>query len=203
VEPSNECRLIAALPAQRVTGILNQQVVRLDQLVQDVLNVARLETGELSVELEPLSVTAVIDQVLEQVRARNASRPITFLEKPGLPYVCADRAWVAEVLINLIDNADKYSPPGEEISLELSADQKTVSISVRDHGPGIPPAEQALVFDKFYRTDSSDSQPAYGYGLGLYICRMLVEAQRGNIWVSNHPSGGAKFAFSLPVWKEK
>jgi two-component system sensor histidine kinase KdpD len=125
-------------------SILNQQVVRLDQLVQDVLNVARLETGELSVELEPLSVTAVIDQVLEQVRARNTSRPITFLEKPGLPYVYADRAWVAEVLINLIDNADKYSPPGEEISLELSADQKTVSISVRDHGPGVPKAEQAL-----------------------------------------------------------
>jgi PAS domain S-box-containing protein len=187
----------------RMFSILNQQVVRLDQLVQDVLNVARLETGELSVELEPLSVTAVIDQVLEQVRARNTSRPITFLEKPGLPYVYADRAWVAEVLINLIDNADKYSPPGEEISLELSADQKTVSISVRDHGPGVPKAEQALVFDKFYRTDSSDSQPAYGYGLGLYICRMLVEAQGGNIWVSNHPSGGAIFAFNLPVWKEK
>jgi K+-sensing histidine kinase KdpD len=105
-------------------------------------------------------------------------------------------------LLNLIDNADKYSPPGEEICLDLSADQTSVSIRVRDHGPGISSADQALVFDKFYRNDSSDSQPAYGYGLGLYICRMLVEAQGGRIWVENHLEGGAVFAFSLPVWNE-
>jgi two-component system sensor histidine kinase KdpD len=167
-----------------------------------VLNVARIETGELSLELEPLSVNAVIDQVLEQSRARNSKRPILLSEKPGLPFVHADRDWFTEVLLNLIDNADKYSPPGEEIYLDLSADQTFVSIRVRDHGPGIPPTDQALVFEKFYRTDSSDSQPAYGYGLGLYICKMLVKAQGGRIWVENHPNGGAIFAFNLPVWNE-
>jgi PAS domain S-box-containing protein len=186
----------------RMFRILNQQFTRLDRLVQDVLNVTRIETGQLSLELEPLSVNAVIDQVLEQSRARNSARPIQLSEKPGLPFVHADRDWVAEVLLNLIDNADKYSPPGEEICLDLSADQTSVSIRVRDHGPGISSADQALVFDKFYRNDSSDSQPAYGYGLGLYICRMLVEAQGGRIWVENHLEGGAVFAFSLPVWNE-
>lgn len=186
----------------RMFSILNQQVTRLDQLVQDVLNVSRIETGELSLELEPISVIAVTEQVVEHARARITARPIQLLEKPGLPFVYADRDWVAEVLVNLIDNADKYSPPGKEICLELSADLSAVSIRVRDHGPGVPPAEQALVFEKFYRTNSSDSQPAYGYGLGLYICRMLVEAQDGRIWVENHPTGGAVFAFSLPVWKE-
>jgi PAS domain S-box-containing protein len=186
----------------RMFSILNQQVTRLDKLVQDVLNLSRIETGELSLELEPISIIAVMEQVVEQARARITARPIELIEKPGLPFVYADRDWVAEVLVNLIDNADKYSPPGEEIYLELSADQTAVSVRVRDHGPGVPSAEQALVFDKFYRTDSSDAQPAYGYGLGLYICRMLVEAQGGHIWVDNHPGGGAVFAFSLPVWKE-
>jgi PAS domain S-box-containing protein len=186
----------------RMFRILNQQFTRLDQLVQDVLNVTRIETGELSLELEPLSVNVVIDQVLEQSRARNAERPIQLSEKPGLPFVQADRDWVVEVLLNLIDNADKYSPPGEGIYLDLSADQNNVSIRVRDHGPGIPSTDQALIFEKFFRSDSSDSQPAYGYGLGLYICRMLVEAQGGRIWVENHPDGGAVFAFSLPVWNE-
>jgi PAS domain S-box-containing protein len=186
----------------RMFRILNQQFTRLDHLVQDVLNVTRIETGELSLELEPLSANAVVEQVLEQSRARNSKRPIQLSEKPGLPFVHADRDWFAEVLLNLIDNADKYSPPGEEICLDLSADQTYVSIRVRDHGPGIAYTDQALVFDKFYRTDSSDSQSAYGYGLGLYICRMLVEAQGGRIWVENHPDGGAIFAFSLPVWNE-
>lgn len=186
----------------RMFSILNQQVTRLDQLVQDVLNVSRIETGEFSLELEPISVVAVMDKVIEQARSRITARPIQFLEKPGLPFVYADRDWIAEVLLNLIDNADKYSPSGEEIHLELSADQATISIRVRDHGPGVPSEEHALVFDKFYRADSSDSQPAYGYGLGLYICRMLVEAQGGSIWVENHPDGGAVFAFSLPVWNE-
>jgi PAS domain S-box-containing protein len=186
----------------RMFRILDQQFIQLNHLVQDVLNVTRIETGELSLELEPLSVNAVIDQVLEQINARNAERPIQLSEKPGLPFVQADRDWVVEVLLNLVDNADKYSPPGEEIHLDLSADQTYVSIRVRDHGPGIPSTDQTLIFEKFYRSDSSDSQPAYGYGLGLYICRMLVEAQGGRIWVENHPDGGAVFAFSLPVWNE-
>jgi PAS domain S-box-containing protein len=186
----------------RMFRILKEQFNRLDRLVQDVLNATRIETGELSLEMEPLSVNAIANQVLEQARARNSSRSIKLIEKPGLPFVYADRDWVAEVLINLIDNADKYSPPGEEISLDLSADQINVFFRVRDHGSGVPPADQHLVFDKFYRTDSSDSQPAYGYGLGLYICRMLVEVQRGRIWVENHPDGGAVFAFSLPAWNE-
>ena len=104
-------------------------------------------------------------------------------------------------MVNLLDNADKYSPLGEEVSLEVRAEQTEVTISVRDYGPGLPPEDIERVFDKFYRTDSSDSQVAYGYGLGLYVCRRLVEAQGGRIWAENHPDGGAVFSFSLPVWQ--
>jgi len=185
----------------RMFSILDQQVSRLDRLVQDVLNASRLETGEVALQPEPISVQPVVQQVGEQTRARIATRLIYFPDKPGIPLVYADRDWVVEVLVNLLDNADKYSPPGEEVSLEVRAEQTEVTISVRDCGPGLPAEDIERVFDKFYRSDSSDSQIAYGYGLGLYVCRRLVEAQGGRIWAENHPDGGAVFSFTLPVWQ--
>jgi len=183
----------------RMLSILNQQVGRLDRLVRDVLNTARIESGELVLQPEPVSVLPIVQQVVEQMRARTVSRPFNLPTKPGLPLIFADRDRVAEVLANLIDNADKYSSPEEEIAIGLQADQTEITLSVRDHGRGIPADDLERVFDKFYRADSSDAQPAYGYGLGLYICRRLVETQGGRIWAENHPDGGAAFSFTLPV----
>jgi K+-sensing histidine kinase KdpD len=106
---------------------------------------------------------------------------------------------VAEVLANLLDNADKYSPPGQDIVVDVRADQVEVILSVRDFGSGLPANDLDRVFDKFYRVDNSDSQAVYGYGLGLYICRRLIEAQGGRIWAENAPEGGAIFSFARPV----
>jgi len=103
----------------------------------------------------------------------------------------------------LLDNADKYTPQDKEVIIEVRADQTEVTVSVRDFGPGIPPNDLERVFEKFYRTDSSDSQSAYGYGLGLYVCQLLIEAQGGKIWAENRENGGAVFTFTLPVWQEK
>jgi two-component system phosphate regulon sensor histidine kinase PhoR len=167
--------------------------------VQDVLNAARIEAGELVLHPEPISVLPIVQQVVEQTRARVTDRSYHAPTKPGLPPVFADRDRVAEVLANLLDNAGKYSPAGKEISIEVRADQTEVTLSVRDHGPGLSAADVERVFDKFYRADNSDSQAAYGYGLGLYVCRRLVEAQGGRIWAENHPAGGAVFSFTLPV----
>lgn len=186
----------------RMLDILNQQTARLERLVQDVLNTARLESGELSVHPEPLSIFPVIQQVVDQTRARIADRHILISEKPGMPLVFADRDRVAEVLANLLDNADKYTPRGNKVYIDIHANQTEVIVSVADEGPGIPEKDLERVFDKFYRTDSSDSQIAYGYGIGLYVCRKLVEAQGGRIWVENLFAGGARFSFSLPVWDD-
>lgn len=185
----------------RMFAIYNQQITRLDRLVQDVLNASRLEAGEMFFQPEPISVLPVMQQVVEQIETRTADRLIQLPTKPGLPLIYADRDRVAEILVNLLDNADKYSPPGQEISVEVRADQTEVTIAVRDCGPGLPPEDLEHVFDKFYRTDSSDSQAAYGYGLGLYVCHHLVKAQDGRIWAENHPDGGAIFSFTLPVWQ--
>jgi K+-sensing histidine kinase KdpD len=187
----------------RMLVILNQQFERLDGLVRDVLNAARIESGDLRLHPEPMSVAPLIRQVAEQVRARTGGRVIRIPDTPGLPLVYADRDRVAEVLVNLLDNADKYSPSGEDISVEVRANEVEMVVSVRDHGNGLSPNDLERVFEKFFRTDSSDSQIAYGYGLGLYVCRLLVEAQGGRIWVENHPQGGAIFSFAIPVLDEK
>jgi K+-sensing histidine kinase KdpD len=141
----------------------------------------------------------VVQQVVEQTRARSTDRQIHLPTKPGLPLVLADRDRVSEVLLNLLDNADKYSPRGKPVTIDVQADQTTVTLSVHDCGHGLPSADFERIFDKFYRTDSSDSQAAYGYGLGLYVCRRLIEAQGGRIWAENAQDGGAVFYFTLPV----
>jgi PAS domain S-box-containing protein len=183
----------------RMFVILDQQVERLDRLVQDVLSTARIESGELVLQPEPISVLPVVQQVVDETRARASDRSFRVPIKPGLPLVYADRDRVAEVLANLLDNADKYSPRGQDITIEVQADQTEVTLSVRDQGRGLPPGDLDRVFDKFYRVDGSDSQTTYGYGLGLYVCRQLIEAQGGHIWAENAPGGGAIFYFSLPV----
>jgi K+-sensing histidine kinase KdpD len=184
----------------RMFRIMDDQLFRLDSLVQNVLASNRIEAGELALHCEPLSILPLLRQVVEQNRTRSLERPISLPEKPGLPLVLADRERVADVLVNLLDNADKYAPPGQPVDVGVRADDTAVTIAVRDHGPGLLPDDLERVFDKFYRRDGSDAQMAYGYGLGLYVCQRLVEAQGGRIWAENHRDGGAVFSFTLPVW---
>jgi PAS domain S-box-containing protein len=184
----------------KMFSILRQQFVRMDRLVEDVLNTARIEAGEIVVQTEPVSLVPLITQVAEQTRARMTDRRIVIPHKPGMPYVLADRDLFSEAFANLLDNADKYSPEQSDISIDVHANQTEVIISVHDSGPGLQEEDLESVFNKFYRSDSSDSQLAYGYGLGLYVSRQLIEVQGGQIWVKNHPEGGAEFSISLPVW---
>jgi PAS domain S-box-containing protein len=185
----------------RMFGIVAHQTGRLERLVQDVLNAARIEAGDLVFDPEPMSMLPTVQQVVDQMHARTTGRSIRVPVKPGLPLAFADRDRVAEVLANLLDNADKYSPADRPIVVDVAADQTEVTVSVRDYGSGIATEELDRVFGKFYRTDGSDSQAAYGYGLGLYVCRRLVEEQDGRIWAENHPQGGTVFAFALPIWQ--
>jgi signal transduction histidine kinase len=130
-----DCQLITST-CSRMFVILNQQVERLDSLVRDVLNTARIEAGENVIHPEPISLLPVVEQVIDQTGSRIAERNFVLLPKPGLPLVYADRDRVAEVIANLLDNADKFSPPGEKVTVEVQADSNQVTVSVRDHGPG-------------------------------------------------------------------
>ena len=183
----------------RMFNVLEQQVLHLDGLVQDVLTSERIDAGRFALHREPVSMMPLLKRLVEQAQARRIDRPIVLANKPGLPLVLADPDRVTDVVANLLDNADKYSPPGQPILIDVRADAVSLTVSVRDFGPGLSPADLERVFDKFYRPDSSDAQLAYGYGLGLYVCRRLIEVQQGHIWAENHAEGGAVFSFSLPV----
>ena len=183
----------------RMRAVVAQQVGRLDRLVRDVLTAARIEAGDLNLQAEPFSILPVVRQVVQQVQAGAADRAFQLPTKPGLPMAFADRDRVVEVLANLLDNAVKYSPREKAVALEVRADDKEVVLSVRDWGPGLPPGDLLRVFDKFYRADGGDAQAAYGYGLGLYVCRRLVAAMGGRVWAENASDGGAVFSFSLPA----
>jgi K+-sensing histidine kinase KdpD len=189
----NDCHLANAT-CGRMLAIQEQQIGRLERLVKDVLNASRIEAGDLVLQPEPVSLLPIVQQVVEQARARAVDRPFRVLEKPGLPLVFADRDRVAEVLANLFDNADKYSPVGGEVVINVRADQAEVTLSVQDSGRGLREQDTDRVFDKFYRADSSDSQLAYGYGLGLWTLITLTGRQ-----AQNSPEGGAIFSFSLPA----
>jgi two-component system sensor histidine kinase KdpD len=179
-------------------SVMRDQAARLNRLVREVLSLASVESGDLALNLEPLSVMPVVDQAIQEMTARDGGRfhrPYA----PVLPLVMADRDRIMEVLVNLLDNADKYSPPDAKVQIEVRPTETEVILSVLDFGPGLPERNLERVFDKFYRAEAGDSQRAYGYGLGLYICRRLVEAQGGRIWATNRPGGGASFSFALPV----
>ncbi|GMR10832.1 MAG: hypothetical protein BMS9Abin28_1656 [Anaerolineae bacterium] len=185
----------------RMFAILQQQIARLDALVREMLSAARIEAGQVAIHAEPTSIVPVVKDIVEQVQARSPQRKFRIIDKPGLPPVLADRDRLTEVLANLIDNADKYSAPTSTIGIVVWASQSDVTVSVLDSGPGLPDVDPDRLFDKFYRAERGDSQPAYGHGLGLYVCRKLIEAQGGRIWAEGRSTGGAAFSFALPVWR--
>jgi PAS domain S-box-containing protein len=194
----SDCTVVN-LTCKRMFDVLSQQASRLDRLVSDVLSAARIDADEIVLHPEPISILPVAQQIANQIKTRTHLRPIHLPTKPGLPFVFADRERVAEVISNLLDNADKYSPPGTPVEIDLRADETGVTLCVRDRGKGLPKADLDRIFDKFYRVNGGDDQSSYGYGLGLYVCRKLIEAQGGRIWAENHRDGGAVFSITLPI----
>ncbi len=186
----------------RMFEVFEQQGRHLDGLVRGLLNAANIEAGRLVLHREPIPASAVVQQVVESFHPSNGHcRRICRAVSRDLPAVDADRDRLAEVLTNLLDNADKYSPAGTEIVIEAEAGAEWVTVQVRDHGPGLPADALDRVFDKFYRADTSETRATRGYGLGLYICRQFVEAHGGTIRAANHAGGGAVFSFTLPIAK--
>jgi PAS domain S-box-containing protein len=174
---------------------------RLTSIVDTLLSVARLEAGDLQVELVPTDLRTVVSEVVTSMRQSadlNGHRFV--LELPDEPLsASADREKVSQILANLLDNAIKFSPGGGTVTVEV-AHRRSGHIEVRvvDEGQGIPEAERERIFSKFHRADSSARSPG-GAGLGLFIARGLVTAMGGRIWVDSAEGGGSSFAFELPL----
>lgn len=179
--------------------IVREQSARLTRLVQGILNVSRIEAGQLILQPQAFNIVMLIERVIGVWESRGVANPFEHPRAQNLPSVWADRDRTEEVLFNLIDNAIKYSPEGAPIRIDAEADDKFVTVSVSDRGIGIPLEEVDKIFDKFHRVDRGDNTETYGHGLGLYICRRLIEAQGGQIEVESVLGEGSTFRFSLPL----
>jgi PAS domain S-box-containing protein len=174
---------------------------RLTTIVDTLLNVARLDTGDLQVNVAETDVRDVVGQVLETVSAAEANGHRFVLDLPDEPLTAkADPEKLRQVCAILVDNALRYSPQGGTVTVGASLRQETVEVSVADEGTGIPQADQEQIFRKFYRgSDAELRAGGGGTGLGLFIARGLVTAMGGRIWVSSREGEGSRFAFELPA----
>jgi signal transduction histidine kinase len=174
---------------------------RMQRLVDSLLEVSRLETGEVRFRLEAVKLPEIINETIQ--RTSILSRPGTTMRsviEPGLPPVLADRDKIDRVIMNLLDNALKYTPEGGQISVSVTQEREGfVKVSVSDDGPGIPPEERERIFERFAQVANGQSRQR-GFGLGLTYCRLAVEGHGGTIWVEPGDGGrGSCFTFTLQV----
>ncbi len=170
---------------------------RMSSMIQDLVESARLETGQLELQRQPIDLGLLISDLLHRVGSQEEQSRIRCLSYQGLPLVLADAERVERVLTNLITNALKYSPPETEVLVSARAEPQEVVVSVTDWGVGIAPEGLSHVFERFYRAEGQ--RRTSGLGLGLYIARILVEAQKGRIWVESQLGKGSSFYFTLPL----
>jgi signal transduction histidine kinase/putative methionine-R-sulfoxide reductase with GAF domain/ActR/RegA family two-component response regulator/HAMP domain-containing protein len=169
-------------------------------LINDILDISRIEAGKLELIFEPVDLHHIIDGVMSTAVALVRDKPIKLEQEvdPELPTVRADGTRVRQVILNLLANAAKFTEKGQ-ITLRANANEEHVTISVHDTGIGISPEDQATLFQEFSQVDASATRRAGGAGLGLAISRHLVEMHSGRIWVESEPGVGSTFTFTLPV----
>ncbi len=170
---------------------------RLNRLVGNLLEMTRLESGAVRVRPEACDVQDVIGSALEQLEKRKEDRPILIHISPELPFVSMDFVLISHVLVNVIDNALKYSPPGLPIEIDVHVVSGYLNIEVADQGIGIPKEDLSRIFDKFYRVQRPDN--IKGTGLGLSISKGIIEAHGGFIAAENRPGGGTIITIALPM----
>jgi signal transduction histidine kinase len=181
--------------------IISTEAARLSRLLDDILWVSRLDSGRARPYITPVEPLPLAEDVVDATRTHLPhGLSLELLHDSPLPQVAADSDKLRQVLVNLVENAVKYSRAGT-VQVRLGSHYGTVRFSVRDEGPGIPPGQQERIFEKFYRLDPNMTQGVGGTGLGLYICRELVDAMNGDIWVESAPGEGSTFSFELPVAK--
>ncbi len=176
---------------------IDEESDRLTRLVSNLLDMSRIDAGHLRLDLDWVDIVDLVHTVVDRFSLLTSTREISLLLPDDLPLVRADYVQLDRVLSNLVENALKYSEPGTPLEIAATAGE-AVCISVSDRGRGIPDSLADRVFDKFYRVQGSGSS-AEGTGMGLAICRGLIEAHGGQIWVEPRPGGGTVFSFTLPI----
>jgi len=172
---------------------VREEADHLNRIIKNVLDMTRLESGAIQVNKEWQPLEEVIGAAVNRLGDRLNDHPLTVKLSGNLPLIPFDALLMEQVLVNLFDNAIKYTPKGTPLELSASESFYTVTVELADHGPGIPSGEEEHIFDKFVRGRGTGG----GVGLGLAICRTIIEAHGGKIWVEKREGGGAVFRFTL------
>jgi two-component system sensor histidine kinase KdpD len=192
--------LPAAIRRELLDSILDESR-RMSRLIGNLLNMIRVETGMLAVQQSWQPLEEVVGVALLRMEERLQAHPVTTHIPSDLPMVPIDELLIEQVFLNLLENAARYAPAGTPIEIAARQDDSVVLVEVADRGPGIPTGDEERVFERFYRSraaaDSADA--GAGSGLGLTICRGIITAHGGRIWMVARAGGGTAVRFTLPV----
>ena len=170
------------------------------RLVGSLLTMARADAGQIPLAREPVDLGGVIEDAVEQVRPAALSKTISVAILPGPDvHLTADQDLLLQLVLNLLDNAMKFTPEGGSVSVSWSLDDGQVLVRVSDSGPGVPPEHLPHIFERFYRADSARTRAEGGAGLGLSISRWIAEAHGGSISAESTPGQGATFTVRLAL----
>jgi two-component system sensor histidine kinase KdpD len=178
-----------------LASIAQGEAHRLDRLVGNLLDLSRLEAGALRLRREPHDIHDIVGTALAEIEHTDGL--IESIVRPGVPLVTVDSVLIVRVLVNLLENAQKYSPADRSVRLEVRATGSQMEFRVSDCGCGIPTEERQRIFQRFFRLAETASAP--GLGLGLAVCKGFIEAHNGKIWVEERPGGGSVFCFTIPI----
>lgn len=186
--------------AARFLGVIEGEVDRMTKIVNDLLQIARLEHGEELEEREPLQLEKVAEDMVEKLGGRAAEKGIELrLEAKGpVPPVLAHRLQMEQVFTNLLTNALDFTPAGGRVEVKVEGEEKEVAVTIRDTGIGIPPQDLPRIFERFYRVDKGRSREFGGTGLGLYITREIIRRHGGDIRIESQVGEGTVVTFTLP-----
>jgi two-component system sensor histidine kinase KdpD len=172
---------------------------RMAILIENVLRMTQLQSGAIAPKKQWQPLEEVVGSALGRLGKALADRPVATRIPPNLPLLNFDGVLIEQVLINLIDNATRYTPPGTPVDILASVEGEHAVVEVADRGPGLAPGEERHIFNKFVRGAAGTIQGRRGAGLGLAICRAIVEIHGGRIGAENRPGGGARFVFTMPI----
>lgn len=180
-------------------GIIADNARRLNRMVDDLLDLDRLEAGHTPIRRQPVDLGSVLREVAAAFQPRHATHRVSLEIAPELPYITGDRDALLRVVSNLVENAVKYSPAGGPVTLAARRVDDAIHIEVRDRGLGIPASELEAIFDRYARVETDATRRIRGSGLGLAIVREIIEAHDGRVWAESTPGAGSTLHITLPI----